>query len=76
VAAQPRPRAPAGKFTYVLASMGTTIRWFSFDPDNLDAGFELLSELDFDKVPALPKEDARRAARVLRLPRWLYVRIG
>ncbi len=74
--AQAAPRGTRRDYLYVLASTDRQVRWFSFDPSDPRAGFELVPELDLDKVPLLHKDDARRAARLLRLREWRYVRIG
>lgn len=59
----------------VLATIENVVRWYVFDPADIDKGFELVSELDLRKVPQLGKDDAKRLATSLRLKTWRYVKL-
>jgi len=61
--------------SYVLATTENVVRWYAFDPTDIDKGFELVSELDLRKVPQLGKDDAKRLAQLLGLKTWRYVKL-
>lgn len=63
---------------YVLATTGSQVRWYLFNPaDTLCPGkYQLVEALDLEAVPVFDdKAVARQAALALGLRTWRYVRL-
>ncbi len=60
--------------SYMLGTTENKVRWYKFDPSNIQEGvFELLEVLDLQQVPTYPdKKTAKEVAKRLGLQTWRY----
>lgn len=67
--------AQRSKMRYFLATNSRKLKWYVFDPSDIQPGkFDLVSELDLSVVPAAHgKEMAKSWAKALGLSTWQYV---
>ena len=61
---------------YVLATKHDIIKWYVYPQPITEGQFELIEQLDLNKVPVWGnKESAKEAAIALGLKTWRYIRL-